>query len=175
MLEKLPGKSHRSQSRVSLHSSAYFLKFSTCVWTSKAAITLQVEGSLPRAPPHSGIGAAGGWSWLIPSSLPYFPSCKIKLVEAGVSVLKMSISCPRVLRSLPHVLMNGFLKWGDPADLLPTLRLKKGLGNEWEGCGLHLSPGRLGACNFLSENPNYFTQADFPIHFFLVPRGHNHW
>lgn len=92
-------------------------------------------------------------------------------MEAGVSVLKMSISCPRVLCSLPHVLMNGFLQWGDPADLLPTLRLKKGLGNEWEGCGLHLAPGRLGACNFLSENPNCFTQAAFPIHFVFGSLG----
>lgn len=62
-------------------------------------------------------------------------------MEAGVLVLKMSISCPPVLCSLPHILMNGFLKWDDPADLLPTLRLNRGLGDEWEGCDVYLAPG----------------------------------
>lgn len=62
--------------------------------------------------------------------------------------------------------MNGFLKWGDPADLLPTLRLKKGPGNEWEGCGLHLAPGMLGACNFLSKIPIALLKQLFQYIFF---------
>lgn len=60
MPERPPGKPGTNRGGVSLHPRPYFITLFTWRENIQGAITLKVDGSLPRVPPHSGISVAGG-------------------------------------------------------------------------------------------------------------------